>query len=51
VIGFVWLMPLTVYANAALLPSANVSVTLPTCVIVTPAGVQGFALNAGPVVR
>ena len=29
----------------------GLAVTLPTCVIVTPAGVQGFALNAGPVVR
>jgi len=51
VIGFVWLMPLTVYANVALLPSVKVSVTAPTCVIVTAPGLHGFALNAGPLVR
>ena len=50
-IGFAWLMPLTLYANVALLPSVNVSVTAPTCVIVTAAGLHGFALNAAPVVR
>ena len=50
-IGLVWLTALTVYANVARLPSANVSVAVPTGVIVTPPGFQGVALNGGPVVR
>src|SRR5215831_11492818 len=41
----------TVYAKLALLPLANVIVNVPTGVVVTFAGENGTALNAGPVVR
>ena len=41
-------VPLTVDVKTARLPSANVSVALPTTVS-TAAGCQGTALNGGPV--
>src|SRR5690349_13914266 len=53
VIGLVWVMPLTVYANHPLLESLKVSVPMPTAVPVAPPGLpmggNGIASNAGPV--
>ena len=41
----------TVYAKLALLPSLKVNVAVPTAVDTTLAGLNGTALNGGPVVR
>ena len=43
--------PLTTYANVAVSPLAKLSVSVPTGVATTWLGLNGSALNAGPVVR
>src|SRR6202171_3910054 len=43
--------PLTVYAKVAILPLVKVNVAVPTSVPTTLMGLNGTALNAGPVVR
>jgi hypothetical protein len=42
---------LTVYAKVAVLPLVKVNVAVPTLVPTTLMGLNGTALNAGPVVR
>jgi len=51
VISLICETPYAVYANVALFPSKNVNVAEPTGVSVTFAGLNGTALNAGPLVR
>src|SRR5215831_11530447 len=50
VMGLDWVTPFTVYENVPLFASVKLNVAVPTCVTWTALGLNGCALNAGPVV-